>query len=138
MWTIWRFQGDTGTRGERVDAEPVRDTTGDRRVGLDDVDGLLLDELAELVVRRFLRQLVGRQMMGAVGVRRHARAPAAEERRGSSPATTAFTLRRISVATRSLVALPAFTKPIPVTPPSVWTSTIWMPPGSVRGWRDAL
>jgi len=47
-------------------------------------------------------------------------------------------LRRINAATMSLVALAALTNPRPVTPASVWTSTIWMPPGSVRGCRDAL
>ena len=38
----------------------------------------------------------------------------------------------------SLLALPALTNPIPVTPASVWTSTIWIPATSARGSRDAL
>ena len=38
----------------------------------------------------------------------------------------------------SLLALPALTNPVPVTPASVWTSTIWIPAASARGSRDAL
>jgi hypothetical protein len=44
--------------------------------------------------------------------------------RGFSPTTAAFRLRRTRVAAMSLVALVALTNPMPVTPASVWTSTM--------------
>jgi hypothetical protein len=111
MWTIWRFQGDTGTLAFAASWSGGRPWAQFAYVPSPPRRGTACSRI--------------RRQRSSVS-------------RGFWPTTTAFRLRRIRVATMSLVALPALTKPMPVTPASVWISTIWMPPGSVRGWREAL